>query len=1011
MDITERGFEAAIEAALLAGGPDAPTQGGRLSERGEAYGEPTTAYRRRLPDQYDRALCLDPDMLIAFVQATQPQEWRRLREQYGEHTRPTFVRRVAHEVERRGVVDVLRSGVKDRGCRFDLVYFRPATGLNPEHQEKYRANQFTVIRQLRYSTRSDQSLDMVLFLNGLPLFTAELKNPLTGQTVEDARIQYRYDRDPREALLQPGRCIAHWAVDPNEACFTTALSGGATRFFPLNQGHARGAGNPPAAPGEDYATSYLWREVWARDSVLNLIQRFVRELSPEGRRRGQPRVYIFPRYHQLRAVRRLLEDAGQQGAGQRYLIQHSAGSGKTYTIAWLAHQLTTLHDAADRRVFDSIIVVTDRRVLDRQMQIHVQQFERQRGLVAVIDRHSRQLREALEQGRQIIVSTIQKFPVIVDQVERLPGRRFAVIIDEAHSSQGGVATQSLRRVLTQAGMDEEDPDLVTAEDTMAEIAAEQRLPNVSLFAFTATPRPETLQLFGTPTPDGQRAAFDLYPMKQAIEEGFILDVLQNYATYNTYWRLAKRVEEDPAYQERVARKLLRQWVREHPQTIAEKVAIIVEHFRAGIAPKIGGQAKAMVCTGSRVEAARYFLALCRYLEEQGYPYKALVAFSDEVRDPESGDLYSEPRLNQAPDGTSIADRAIAEAFESPEYRFLVVANKFQTGFDQPLLYAMYVDKVLSGLQAVQTLSRLNRAHPEKDGTVVLDFRNEAETIQKAFEPYYAATILERDADPNTLYQVEEELYALGFFTPSEVQEAAALLDRAEASSARLYAVLAPVLERFGEATDEEAKRRLRTRVNDYLRLYGFFSQVMTFVDLGLVRLYAFCRVLRRVLPGPEREELPREILEKVVLDAVRVEKGFEGALSLGPGNGTVEPAGLSEVSPDQPDERARLSRIIQELNEVFGLNLPGDRGTSFIEELVETVSSSDAMLASLRANPDDVARLTFNTLADDYIEDSIYTYQKVYKALNQKPEVRRRFMAAVWPEVQRRAARNLSATA
>jgi len=716
-------------------------------------------------------------------------------------------------------------------------------------------------------------------------------------------------------------------------------------------------------------------------------------------------------YHQLRAVRRLLQDAGQHGAGQRYLIQHSAGSGKTYTIAWLAHQLTTLHDAEDRRVFDTIIVVTDRRVLDRQMQLHVRQFERQRGLVAVIDRDSRQLREALEQGRQIIVSTIQKFPVIVDQVESLPAKRFAVIIDEAHSSQGGVATQSLRKVLAQAGLEEEDPDLVTAEDTMAEIAAQQRLPNVSLFAFTATPRPETLQLFGTSTEDGQRVAFDLYPMKQAIEEGFILDVLQNYATYNTYWRLAKRVEEDPAYRERVARKLLRQWAREHPQTIAEKVTIMVEHFRANVAPKIGGRAKAMVCTGSRVEAARCFLALRRYLEGQGYPYKALVAFSDEVRDPETGDLYSEPRLNHAPDGTSIADRAIAEAFESPEYRFLVVANKFQTGFDQPLLYAMYVDKILSGLQAVQTLSRLNRAHPEKDGTVVLDFRNDAETIQKAFEPYYAATVLERDADPNTLYQVEEELYALGFFTPSEVQEAAALLERAELSSAAVYAALRVVLERFDEATDEEAKRRLRTRVNDYLRLYGFFSQVMTFVDLGLVRLYAFCRVLRRVLPGPERQELPREILEKVVLDALRVEKGFEGPLSLGPGNGSVEPRGLSEVSPEQPDERARLSRIIQELNEIFGLDLPGDRGTSFIEELVESVSSDDAMLASLRANPEDVARLTFDTLADDYIEDSIYTYQKVYKALNQKPEIRRRFMTAVWPEVQRRAVRNLSAGA
>ncbi|MGC9336454.1 MAG: type I restriction endonuclease subunit R, partial [Anaerolineae bacterium] len=858
--------------------------------------------------------------------------------------------------------------------------------------------------------QSEQSLDLVLFLNGLPIFTAELKNPLTGQTVRNAKLQYRYDRDPREPLLRPGRCIAHWAVDPNEAYFTTELAGGRTRFYPFNRGHGRGAGNPPPTPDEDYATSYLWRDVWARDSVLNLVQRFVRELDPAQRRKKDgSRVYIFPRYHQLRAVRRLLADARQRGAGQRYLVQHSAGSGKTYTIAWLAHQLTTLHDAQDRRVFDSIVVVTDRRVLDRQMQVHVQQFERQRGLVAVIDKHSRQLREALEQGRQIIVSTIQKFPVIVDEVEGLPGQRFAVIIDEAHSSQGGTATQSLRKILAQAALEADDPDLITAEDTIQEIAAQQRLPNVSLFAFTATPRPETLQLFGTPNDKGQREAYDLYPMKQAIEEEFILDVLQQYATYDTYWRLAKRVEEDPAYKERVARKLLRQYVREHPRTIAEKITVIVEHFQAHVTHQIGGQAKAMICTGSRLEAARYYRQLCSYLAQQGYPYRALVAFSDEVTDPDSGELYSEPRLNRAEDGTSIADRAIAEAFERPEYRFLVVANKFQTGFDQPLLYAMYVDKVLSGLQAVQTLSRLNRSHPQKDGTVVLDFRNDAETIEKAFAPYYTATILAEDADPNMLYRIEQELYELGFFTAEEVKEVAALLEQSNASSARLYAALRPVLQRFHEAIDEGAKRRLRTRVNDFVRMYGFFSQVMTFVDPALLRLHRFCRVLRRILPGPKRERLPHDIMEKVALDALRLEKGFEGTIALDDGNGQVDIGEPSGTSPEPEDVRARLSRIIQELNEIFGLNIPGDRGAAFVEELVESVSSSDAMLASLQANPEDVARLTFDTLADDYIEDSIYTYQRVYKALNDKPEIQRRFMAAVWPEVQRRTSRGMGA--
>jgi len=636
VNINERAFEAAIEQDLLAGGSNDP-RGLRIREKELAYGVEAAlvpgGYRRRTSDDYDRVLCLDADVLLEFVQATQPRTWARYKALYAEDPRRAFVQRVAREVERRGVVDVLRRGVKDRGCRFEMAYFPPSTSFNPEQQKRYMANQFSVVRQLHYSQRNENSLDMVLFLNGLPLFTVELKNPLTGQNVQHAMAQYRRDRDPNEPLLRPGRCVAHFAVDPYEVYFSTVLEGEKTRFYPFNQGYTMGKGNPPALPGE-YATSYLWRRIWARESVLNLVHRFVHELPPESgtRRRSRgPRVYIYPRYHQLDAVRRLLADAREKGPGHRYLVQHSAGSGKTYTIAWLAHQLTTLHDAEDRRVFDQIIVVTDRRVLDRQMQEHVRQFEEQAGLVATIDRNSAQLRDALREGQQIIVTTLQKFPVIWRQVGDMSGRRFAVIIDEAHSSQGGEAADKMRAALAPKSLEEaealdaRDPDAITEEERiLAQIRAKQQLPNVSLFAFTATPRPETLEIFGQQREDGRIEPFSLYAMRQAIQEGFILDVLRHYTTYRTFWRLLKTSPDDPEVELRRAKSQLRRWVMEHPETIEAKVRIMVEHFHGRVAGEINGQAKAMIVTASRLHAVRYRLALDRYLAERGYPYKALV---------------------------------------------------------------------------------------------------------------------------------------------------------------------------------------------------------------------------------------------------------------------------------------------------------------------------------------------------------------------------------------------------
>ncbi len=558
--VSERSFEEAIECGLLQHGPDACAgDTTAVRETPLPYGDTLPGgYRKRLPTDYDRALCLIPRDVVDFILATQPKEWEKLKQHHGAAVTEQFLKRLAGEIERRGALDVLRQGIKDSGCKFRLAYFRPASGLNEETRRLHAANLFAVVRQMRYSEKNDKSLDLVLFLNGIPIFTAELKNPLTGQDVEDAIRQYKTDRDPREPLLAYGRCLAHFAVDPDLVYVTTHLVGPETRFLPFNQGKFGGAGNPPVPPTRNgYATAYLWEEAWARDSVLDLVRQFIHEVEEEnekGRKTGK-RYLIFPRYQQLDAVRRLVAHARTHGTGQRYLIQHSAGSGKSFTIGWLAHQLATLHDAADRRVFDSIVVITDRRVLDRQLQTTMRQFEQTLGVVENIDTTSRQLKQALESGKTIIVTTLQKFPVIAKEIGELPGQRFAVIVDEAHSSQSGESTKSLKSVLASGSLEEAEREEVGAETPeeelestiLAEMEKRGRLPNLSTFAFTATAKPKTLELFGTPRADGKFEAFHLYRMRQAIEEGFILDVLANYTTYKAYWRLLKTIEDDPRW--------------------------------------------------------------------------------------------------------------------------------------------------------------------------------------------------------------------------------------------------------------------------------------------------------------------------------------------------------------------------------------------------------------------------------------------------------------------------------
>ncbi|MXY24031.1 MAG: DEAD/DEAH box helicase [Acidobacteria bacterium] len=994
-DVSERAFEDTIEATLLRHGPSARRSSStRARESSPTYGDDPLpgGYRKRRPEDYDRGLCLLPTDVVDFLLATQPKEWERLRQHHGADIKPRFLGRLSREIARRGALDVLRNGVKDSGCKFDLAYFRPASGLNEELQRLHAANLFAVARQLRYSEQGEQSLDLALFLNGIPIFTAELKNRFNGQDVQDAIQQYCEDRDPREPLFAYGRCLAHFAVDPEQVFVTTALAGPKTRFLPFNQGRFGGAGNPPVPPTrKGLPTDYLWERVWARDSVLDLVRQFIHEVEVEddrGRRTGK-RFLIFPRYQQLDCVRRLVGHARNHGAGQRYLIQHSAGSGKSFTIAWLAHRLSVLHDADDRRVFDSVVVVTDRRVLDRQLQRTIRQFEQTLGVVENIDETSRQLREALEAGRTIIVTTLQKFPVIAEQIGELPGKRFAVIVDEAHSSQSGESTKSLKAVLASGSLEDaereeagaETPEEEIEDRVLEEIRKRGRLPNLSTFAFTATPKPKTLELFGSKRPDGKFEPFHRYSMRQAIEEGFILDVLRSYSTYRAYWRLLKKIENDPRYDKRKAEYLLKSFVELHPHAIGEKIAICVEHFAAQVAAEIDGRAKAMIVTRSRLHAVRTKIALDSYLAGQGHPWRALVAFSGTVKD--GGESYTESGMNSAGEDRVISDRQTAAEFDKPEYRFLVVASKFQTGFDQPLLHTMYVDKKLGGVNAVQTLSRLNRTHPGKQGTMVLDFANEADEIKKAFEPYYETTLLSEETDPNLLYEVQGRLLDFGVFTAYDVESFARVYFDPKSNQDRLYAALEPARQRFVELGPDE-RGDFRGQLTDYVRLYSFLSQVLTFADPDLEKLNVFARYLRRLLP-PDPDELPREVQQNIDMESFRIQQTSRGRIKLERQGQALDPAGSKPSGGGVAEEIESLSRIIEALNERFGLNL-GPEHRVALEQIRSALDEDAGLDASARVNTRENVRLTFDPKVEDKIQEIVETNFDLYKRITDDPD-------------------------
>lgn len=861
---------------------------------------------------YNREYAVDLVQLGAFLEATQADILPLLElDDENSPTRRQFLSRLQGEITKRGIIDVLRNGISHgRIQQLDLFYGTPSEG-NPTAQERYAANRFSVTRQLQYSRDETRlALDLCLFINGLPIATFELKNNLTKQTVEDAVQQYKKDRSSRELLFQFGRCAVHFAVDDAEVRMCTHLQDHKSWFLPFNKGWNDGAGNPPNPDG--IKTDYLWKQILTPDSLTNILEYFAQIVEKKDEKTGKKRKQqIFPRYHQLGVVRSLLANVAQNGAGQRYLIQHSAGSGKSNSIAWLAHQLVGTEHGGNP-TFDSIIIVTDRVLLDQQIKDTIKQFGQVRSLIGHAQR-SGDLRKFIESGKKIIISTVQKFPFILDEIgNEQRGRNFAILIDEAHSSQGGRTAAAMSMALSEAGEVAEEE---TTEDVINRLMESRKmLPNASYFAFTATPKNKTLEIFGTAFGAGgatKYRPFHVYTMKQAIQERFILDVLQNYTPVESYYRLAKTIEADPEFDAKKAQRKLRRYVESHDHAIRTKAEIMVDHFHNQVMAlnKIGGQARAMVATAGIQRAIQYYHAISEYLRERKSRYQAIVAFSGEHE--YGGKKVTEASINGFP------SNKIAEKIQEDPYRFLVVADKFQTGYDEPLMHTMYVDKPLSGIKAVQTLSRLNRAHPQKHDVFVLDFMNEAEGIRASFEPYYRTTILSEETDPNKLHDLKADLDSYQVYNPEQIDDLVAFY-LGGADRERLDPILDLCVDVYRNDLDEDGQVAFKGMAKGFVRTYNFLASILSYSNADWEKLSIFLNFLVPKLPAPIEEDLTRGILETVDIDSYRAEKRASMQIVLADEDAEIEPVPTAGVGHRPEPELDRLSNILQTFNDIWG---------------------------------------------------------------------------------------------
>lgn len=943
--------------------------------------------KRNDAQHYDRDKALDVDLVWQYLESTQADEMARIKERHGDGAQDKVFSQLVRDLNKRGVVDVMRNGIEVDGSegieKLLFIFFKPDNDLNPDTLALYKKNIFSVIRQVHFNPRTEQSVDLVVFLNGIPLATVELKNELTGQTIHHARNQYRNDRDPNLPLFSFKRCAAHFALDTSEVELTTHLRGDKTYFLPFNQGYQDGAGNPPMDEEGKHKTWYLWEEVWAPDNWLDLMHHFVHVFKEyyedsEGKEHAVWK-QAFPRYHQRKTVDALVGASRSDGTGKNYLIHHSAGSGKSMTIAWTAYRLAELFDENNEPVFDSVIVLTDRKVLNKQLGETVKAFEQHRGMLAQIGEGStsQDLKRALEGGAKIITTTIHKFGVIKDTIGELPSKTFALIVDEAHSSQSGEMRRSVQEVV---GI------YVGIEDwVQRQAAARQQPSNVSYYAFTATPRQETLEKFGDKQDDGSFKPFSLYSMKQAIEEGFILDVLKNYTTYKAYFNLIKSAGEDPQVKKKESLRRLMRYVRIHDLMISQKIDVIMTHFENTVKDVLAGEEKAMIVTDSRVSAVKYFLALKQYLVENNLPYKALVAFTDTVK-LDDGSEHTETSLNGIP------STQIEKTFKKIDYKFLVVAEKFQTGFDEPLLCAMYIDKTLSGVNAVQTLSRLNRSKSGKDRVFALDFVNAFDDIQRAFDPYYTGTLLSEGVDVGMLADTRRELIDLFKIDDSELNEFVAILSQKEHEERRhelVNSFLDKLANEISERLNKDDYENYKTILHFYLWLYPYIAQVISYVDVNHEKLYILLHPLAKKL-SKRRKEKPFPVEKYVDLKTLRVVRKHSGSISLDPAvEELVNELEIPEANLEE-DEIVSLSEILDGINKRWGEDF-GQQQQETLDEMSSELAEDDQFKDVVK-NPNNQvsgAKIVFEHKFDDKINETFDRDEKLFTKLMNNPELRK----------------------
>jgi type I restriction enzyme, R subunit len=928
-------------------------------------------YSSRLFIEFDRSLCCIHEDVIGFIRDTQEKQYQKLTDQYGPDTDRKLVARINNEIASRGLIYVLRNGVKDRGCNFKLVYFQPKTGFNPEHQKLYKQNRFVVVRQLRYQLKGENSIDMVLFINGLPFLTMELKNQLTNQSIIDSERQYRYDRDPKEPLLQFQRCVVHFCCDNDRVSMTTRLALDKTKFLPYN----KGIDNPET---EGLRTNYLWKEILMAGSVLDILENFV-HLATEKEMVWSDKdqlviekktpILIFPRYHQLNVIRKIRMALKFEGVGKNYLIQHTTGSGKSYEIGWLAHLLLSLYKSPTdtRRIFDTIVVVSDRKVLDKQLQDTIKQLEQTEGVVNCVDKNSAQLKKYLENGKDIIITTIQKFSVISETINELPGHSFGIIVDEVHSSQSGESSKNLKKTLSVDEEHEEDEEEQYSDvdrRILDEIRNRGKKNNISFFGFTGTPKNKTLEIFGRKNDEGKFIPFDVYSMKQSITEGFTLDVLQSYTTYARWFKLNKEVEEDQELPKNKVMEELVKYVDSHEITIRNKVRIILDHFVRHTSKKIQGKGRAMVVVRSRKHCVLYFHEMKKQMEKMGLPYSCLVAFSGVVHHDDQE--YTEDNLNKLPLKVSIPN-----GLKDPGNRILIVSNKFQTGYDEPLLHSMFVDKTLGGLQCVQTLSRLNRKASGKTDTFVLDFVNEPTDIFKPFKDYYENTMLEEETDPNRLYTLQNNIESLHLFTKEEVEAFSKVFYDPAIPLEQLQPILNRVVDKWKELQTEEERELFRSDIQSYIRLYGYITQIMTFTDLDLEKLYIFLKYLNKKLPKRITPGII-DIINSIDLDSFRIQQTFSGTISLenGEKGGAIPGIKLGSSHCVEQAEMDLLSEIINRINEIYGSEI-SEQDRLDLEYMQKKVVSDPGLQSVLNGdNSETNKRQKF----DDVLEKTIMSF-------------------------------------